>query len=212
LEAGTCPKTTSLRCYVLIPRERTCPNGFESQASASNSLGPSSSAFAIEPLSWSNSVMSISAQQFADSLRLWAAHRYAQADEVLTEGADRVFESIAENFSRKEDASGKPWPAHSPMTVQLHGVHPLLVLSGAMRQAASGSSGSIRKWSKQQGRQSLGLGISISKIPYYPAHQYGQGRIPRRQFFYVSRRDSKQLVEFLRRRLIGHTRKRLRWR
>lgn len=156
--------------------------------------------------------MSISASEFAKRLRQLSQSPLGKGEQALLETSQEVSKLIAENFARKEDSRGRPWPAHSPLTIQLHGVHELLVLSGRLRRAASGGSGSIRRMVRSSGKEILQLGISKSSVPYFPAHQYGQGRIPKREFFYLPRNQSTTVRGLLKQRLVHQTRKKLRWR
>ena len=156
--------------------------------------------------------MSISAKEFAKRLRQLSQMPLVQGEQALLEVSKEVSKSIASNFERKEDSQGRPWPKHSGLSVQLHGVHELLVLSGRLRRAASGGAGTLRRLVRSGGKEILQLGISKSSVPYFSAHQYGKGLIPRREFFYVPRNQRTTVVGILRQRLKNQTRKRLRWR
>ncbi|MFM8213728.1 MAG: hypothetical protein ACKN82_03690, partial [Pirellula sp.] len=138
--------------------------------------------------------MSISASEFAKRLRQLSQLPLVQGEQALLETSEEVSKIIAGNFSRKEDSQGRPWPKHSALTIELHGVHELLVLSGRLRRAASGGAGALRRLVRSSGREILQLGISKSSVPYFAAHQYGQGRIPRREFFYLPRNHRTKVV------------------
>jgi phage gpG-like protein len=93
---------------------------------------------------------------------------------ALAQGEERAFDSAT-------DASGSPWPPHSPYTVRKYGPHPLLILSGAMKRAATGGAGNIA----QLNGRSLAYGVDQTVIPYAPFQNRGTSRIPRRQFMYI---------------------------
>jgi phage gpG-like protein len=156
--------------------------------------------------------MSISANQFAKRLRQLSQIPLRQGEQVLLEVSKEVSKSIDSNFERKEDSQGRPWPKHSAFTIELQGVHELLVLSGRLRRAARGGAGSLRRVVRSSGKEILQLGISKSSVPYFPAHQYGQGRIPRREFFYLPGNQRAMVVGILRQQLKHQIRKKLRWR
>jgi phage gpG-like protein len=92
---------------------------------------------------------------------------------------DPVHEGVAENFDATRSPSGK-WPPHSPVTIMLHGPHPLLVLSGTMKAAVTsrGSSGRIEEFT----RDSLTFGTDLFYAPY---QQYGTRKIPARPFLWL---------------------------
>ena len=156
--------------------------------------------------------MSISANEFAKRLRQLSQTPLVQGEQALLETSQEVSKIIAGNFARKEDSQGRPWPKHSALTIELHGVHELLVLSGRLRRAASGGAGSLRRLVRSSGKGILQLGISKSSVPYFAAHQYGQGRSPRREFFYLPKRQRTVVVETLRQRIKHQARKKFRWR
>lgn len=90
---------------------------------------------------------------------------------------------VADIFEQQVDSSGSHWPPHAPLTVKLHGPHPLLILSGKMHAAALGGSGATEGNSGDE----LQLGIDAEAIPYAAVHQTGGGNnIPQREFFYVT--------------------------
>lgn len=99
------------------------------------------------------------------------------------------------NFVRREDPQGITWAPHAPLTIRLYGIHPLLILSGAMMAAAAdeGSPGNITRVA--DGGRTLELGISGGEIPYAWQHQAGTDRIPRREFLYASEETVDNVVE-----------------
>lgn len=153
------------------------------------------------------------ATDFAKNLRAWSKYPFGHQPEAVSAAADKVFESVGGNFDRAEDAGGEAWPAHSPVTIAMHGVHPLLILSGRLKRAATGGSESVRIKNFPRGKTVYGLGVSPS-IPYWRVHQKGSAgppRIPRRQYFYLSRQDRPGIVSFLRERVVSRIRKDTTW-
>jgi hypothetical protein len=127
----------------------------------------------------------LTADQFAKNLRAWSDYPYHLQPEAINTASDMFLENISANFERKEDASGTSWPEHSPVTVAMYGVHPLLQLSGRMKAAATGGAGAMEKTTVQSGKSVKYLGISKSTIPYFRVHQHGYKRIPKRQYYYL---------------------------
>jgi hypothetical protein len=111
------------------------------------------------------------------------------------------------NFIRRQDPRGVPWAPHAPLTIRLHGVHPLLILSGAMLAVSGdeGSAGNITRVT-DRGRR-LELGIDGATIPYAITHQEGSDRVPQREFLYANDEtvDSalERFVQDMRDRLFG---------
>lgn len=108
---------------------------------------------------------------------------------VLDDCAEELRQGFDDNFSRGGNSEG-PWPPHSPVTVAIHGPHPLLILSGAMRAATTeqGAPGAI----EQIGPRGLDMSIDLQQIPYARAQNLGHNRIPQREFHVVdeSRADA----------------------
>jgi hypothetical protein len=98
-----------------------------------------------------------------------------------------VHQSVVANFGRQVSSDGSVWPAHAPLTILLHGPHPLLILSGDMLSAAAGGSGAL----VEAGDRSLEMGIDSGTIPYAWKQQegYRPGRIPQREFYYLHEDD-----------------------
>lgn len=153
------------------------------------------------------------ATDFAKNLRAWSKYPYSYQPEAVSATADKVFEAVGENFDRAEDASGAAWPEHSPVTIAMHGVHPLLILSRRLKNAATGGSEAVRRKSFANKRTVYGIGVSPS-IPYWRVHQRGSSgppRIPRRQYFYLNRRARPGVVAFLRQQVVKKIRKDTTW-
>lgn len=115
-----------------------------------------------------------------------APSRLAQANfsEVLTDAGKQFGVEIAGNFARNEDSTGVTWKPHAPLTIALHGVHPLLRLSYAMYRAATDLEAAAAT-SLVEERQ-ITMGIDGSEIPYAWKQNEGAGRIPKREFFYLN--------------------------
>lgn len=154
------------------------------------------------------------ATDFAKNLRVWSKWPFAHQPEAVSATADKVFEAVEGNFERAEDAGGSKWPEHSPVTIAMHGVHPLLILSGRLKIAATGGAESVRRKTFAKGKTVYGLGVSPS-IRYWRVHQKGFAgppRIPRRQYFYLSRQARPGVVRFLRQEVVKRIRKDTTWR
>lgn len=103
--------------------------------------------------------------------------------EALEQTSYEVAERMGENYVRQEDSSGNPWPPHAPLTVKLHGVHPLLKLSHAMYAATINPDDPNAK--KTLGDREVVFGVDGNELPYATKQNEGAGRIPRREFFYL---------------------------
>lgn len=106
--------------------------------------------------------------------------------EILGDCEPLIIEGVIDNFENAATAAGVPWPPHAPATVKRYGPHPLLILSGAMREAATGGgTGHVREIVDDD---TLELGVDISEIPYAAVHQYGypEGNIPQREYLAMS--------------------------
>lgn len=92
---------------------------------------------------------------------------------------DPVHAGFVDNFDRTQAPYGR-WPPHSPVTIMLHGPHPLLILSGTMKAAVStrGSTGRIEELTPE----SLTIGTDLF---YAPWQQYGTRKIPARPFLWL---------------------------
>ena len=64
----------------------------------------------------------------------------ASYEEPLAECKDELRNNFVEIFANQKSSEGDQWPAHSPVTIKLHGDHPLLILSGDLYQELTGDS------------------------------------------------------------------------
>ena len=126
--------------------------------------------------------------QAADMARVMAegAEDFATTplNEPLRKSAQELRDGFAANFTSQSAPESGPWPPHAPETIRRHGVHPLLILSGEMFQAATGegSRGNITDIEAS----SLEVGVDLDAIPYARAQNYGlDGHIPQREFLDV---------------------------
>lgn len=115
-----------------------------------------------------------------------AADRLDNADlrPALRAAGNQFGDEVAGNFQRQEDSSGNPWAPHAPLTIALHGVHPLLRLSYAMYRAATDLDAAAAV-SLLEDRK-ITIGIDGNEIPYAWKQDEGAGRIPAREFFYLN--------------------------
>ncbi len=103
---------------------------------------------------------------------------FADLDSVISNG-------FRENFDARVDETGSAWPPHSPSTVKRYGPHPLLVLSGRMKRAATNVADG-EHLSERQG-DTLIVGIAGS-VRYAIFHRTGTSRMPRRNVIFASQK------------------------
>lgn len=99
--------------------------------------------------------------------------------------ADReISGGFEENFYNTTDHEGAFWPPHAPATVAIHGVHPLLILTGKMFQAATNvdDPGHLRHIAGDE----MTIGIKGTAVPYAIYHHTGTRRMPRRRVIYAT--------------------------
>lgn len=101
-----------------------------------------------------------------------------------------VFESVLdilhEGFSSNFDQTRAPygqWPTHSPMTIALHGVHPLLILTGAMKAAVTQSGAASRIEEITQTEAIIGTSLFYASYQQYGTN--GPNPIPARPFLWL---------------------------
>lgn len=83
-------------------------------------------------------------------------------------------------YSRQSSSGGSTWPPHAPSTIARYGPHPLLILSGKMLGSlVSTSEGHYEMMTND----SLEWGTTIDYARY---NNYGTGRIPPREFIYLT--------------------------
>jgi phage gpG-like protein len=105
---------------------------------------------------------------------------------------DIIYAAIAQNFDSATGPDGTKWPPHAPATIQRHGMHPLLILTGAMKDAST-ISGAIGNYESVED-QRLVIGCTID---YAQFHQYGTKNIPQREFFGLSDEAVQQIVDLI---------------
>ena len=101
---------------------------------------------------------------------------------VFTAVLDTLHEGFASNFDQTRAPYGQ-WPPHSPMTIAKYGVHPLLILTGAMKAAVtqSGSSDRIEEITQTEAI----IGTSLFYAPYQQYGTDGPRPIPARPFLWL---------------------------
>lgn len=121
------------------------------------------------------------AAELDESARL--ADELPIARDLQDEITELIYASVQRNFDEQVGSNGAKWAPHAPLTVQLYGVHPLLILTGTMWVAATmtGVEGNYLEVSDRQ----IVTGVDL---PYAAQQQFGTDRIPQREFYYV--RDS----------------------
>lgn len=115
-----------------------------------------------------------------------APRRLAQANfaPVLKDAGKQFGVEVAGNFDRNEGSDGVTWKPHAPLTIKLHGVHPLLRLSYAMYRAATDLEAAAATSLVEQ--RQITMGIDGNEIPYAWKQNEGFGRIPKREFYYLN--------------------------
>jgi phage gpG-like protein len=98
---------------------------------------------------------------------------------VWNEMLDPLHEGFSSNFDQTRGPDGI-WPPHAPYTILLHGPHPLLILTGAMKRSVtqSGSEGRIEELMRNEAK----IGTSFFYAPY---QQFGTRKIPARPFLWL---------------------------
>lgn len=103
----------------------------------------------------------------------------------LAECVGHVHEGIDQNFRNGGNVEGA-WPPHAPSTVARYGVHPLLILSGDLHEAATNDAarGAVTDLQDREANLSIDLGA----IPYARRQNLGDPGgypIPQREFHVV---------------------------
>ncbi len=140
-----------------------------------------------------NPKLTQTAEEFAaDMLEL--AGTFGPDKEALNECKPLVLAGVQRNFDSASDGGGSKWLPHAPLTIKLHGPHPLLILQNKMRPAAVGTGPG--KVERNDGL-SLELGVDKGVIPYAGVHQDGYRRIPKRQYLDISPETQDQCLEMI---------------
>lgn len=119
----------------------------------------------------------------------------ASFTDPLEDAADQFGLEVTKNFERQEDSSGQPWLPHSPKTIRLHGEHPLLRLTWTMYAAAIDPNDSNSKKIVQP--REVVFGIDGTKVPYAKRQNEGGGRVPQREFFYLTKDGEGEVKDVL---------------
>lgn len=119
----------------------------------------------------------------------------ASFKEPLDKAGEQFSQEVAGNFERQEDSRGELWKPHAPLTIKIHGEHPLLRLSYDMYRAATDLSNAAAI--KRVEDRSITLGIDGTEIPYASRQDQGGGRVPQREFFYLNAESIDRVGEVL---------------
>jgi len=104
------------------------------------------------------------------------------------------YAGIDQNFDDTSGPDNRSWPPHAPFTVAKYGPHPLLVLSGKMRAAATGTGeGAIVRVTGN----SLQLGISLESVIYAGAQNFGYRNIPQREYLGIKEPVADRIEDML---------------
>ncbi len=101
---------------------------------------------------------------------------FHDAFEACVETVNSGFE---ENFDEARAPDG-PWKPHAPLTILLHGVHPLLILSGKMK--ASVTQRGTEERVENIGARDAAFGTDLFYAGY---QQFGTMKIPARRFLWL---------------------------
>lgn len=100
---------------------------------------------------------------------------------VFESMVETVNEGIGMNFANASGPMGK-WPPHAELTIKLYGPHPLLILTGAMRNSLinRNTEGRVEIF----GDRTLEIGTDLF---YAKVQQYGGGNIPARPYVWLAK-------------------------
>jgi phage gpG-like protein len=101
---------------------------------------------------------------------------------VFTSMLETLHQGFESNFDQTRAPYGQ-WPPHSPMTIAIHGPHPLLILTGVMKRSVtqSGVEGRIEDIMKNEAI----IGTSLFYAPYQQFGTSGPHPIPARPFLWL---------------------------
>lgn len=116
----------------------------------------------------------------------------------LKQASYEVGEQVGQNFQRQVGPDGSAWKPHAPLTIKLHGPHPLLKLTGAMYAAATDPDDPNGKLIVED--RQLTMGIDGTEIPYAKVQNEGGigdsgNHIPQREFFYLTTEGADQVED-----------------
>lgn len=95
---------------------------------------------------------------------------------------DTFHQGIIANFDNTQAPYGQ-WPPHSPMTIAIHGPHPLLILTGAMKRSVTQRGADERI--EEIMRNEMNIGSSLFYAPYQQFGTNGPNPIPARPFLWL---------------------------
>ena len=132
-------------------------------------------------------MITIRIERYQETLNLidTATKRLKDLSPAWREIADYLHkEVITKSWDTYGSIMGKRWPALSPKyrawkDKNYPGRH-MLVLTGDMKTAATGGSGSVLDIKPKE----MVIGIDTDYIPYARVHQYGYKKIPQRPYFF----------------------------
>lgn len=110
-------------------------------------------------------------------------------EEPLSKCSEEMRNGFVEIFANQKSSTGDIWPPHSPVTIQLHGEHPLLILSGDLHEQLTSGTG-ISESSER--RVSVG-----TDLEYADWNNDGTEKIPAREFMYIPEDAQNACVEHI---------------
>lgn len=110
------------------------------------------------------------------------------------------FRDIIDHFRKEEGSDGK-WPKRSAFTQRLYErkgkkdsrynpSNRLLQLTGNLRKSLLPASGRVRP----KGKNTVML---FTDVPYAAKHNYGEGKIPQREFMWLSDQTTQKIVDYI---------------
>lgn len=118
--------------------------------------------------------------------------------EFVDELREVVEQGFEENFANAQDSEGTPWPAHAPSTVKRYGEHPLLILTGTLKDSMTDVGHLYAVESYTDNTYNRG-----SSLEYANVHNFGYGYIPRREYAYFSPRTVREILVLAAREMTG---------
>lgn len=111
---------------------------------------------------------------------------------VFSEMLETFHRGIESNFDNTR-GPGYTWAPHSPVTIALHGPHPLLILTGAMKRSVTqtGAEGRIEDIMQNE----MTIGTSLFYAPFQQFGTTGPPRIPARRFLWLQGSYVDELAE-----------------
>jgi phage gpG-like protein len=105
-----------------------------------------------------------------------------------------AIQGFVDIFANARDSQGSPWPEHAPATVAMYGPHPLLILSGTLRESLTEYSAPYHVHRMVDRTFEWGTTVAYAWV-----HQEGWAarNIPKREYCYWSEDMKDRAAEML---------------